>query len=207
MLIHRYRPLPVLLSAALALTAACGGGKDDAATDTAGGTTAATATATDTSMSGMDHSGMTMNRSAPRDSNQSFLRMMSDHHQGLIVMSDTAMGKLGATAKADAQRLRSDQKAEQERMVQMLSAQYSDSLMPMVMPSNQQMIQAVAQAGSGDADRVYYQQVIAHHREGVQMAEKMLPQLTGEPKQMATKSIEKQRKEIAEFEKKAGASR
>jgi uncharacterized protein (DUF305 family) len=155
-------------------------------------------------MAGMNHGAMA-NRSAPRDSNQSFLRMMSDHHQGLLAMSDTAMGKLGATAKADAQKMRTEQKREQDHMLQMLRSDYKDSVTPMILPSNQAMISSVAQAGSGDADRVYYQQVIAHHREGVQMIDKMLPQLTGMSKDMASSSRAKQQREIAEFEKKANA--
>jgi uncharacterized protein (DUF305 family) len=155
-------------------------------------------------MAGMDHGAMT-SRPAPKDSNQSFLRMMSDHHQGLVAMSDTAMAKLGATAKADAQKLRSEQKQEQDHMLTMLRSDYKDSVTPTILPSNQQMISTVAQASAGDADRVYYQQVIAHHREGVQMIDKMLPQLTGMSKSMASTSRSKQQKEIAEFEKKAGS--
>ena len=156
-------------------------------------------------MAGMNHGAMA-SRPAPKDSNQSFLRMMSDHHQGLVAMSDTAMGKLGATAKSDAQKLRTEQKQEQDHMLQMLRSDYKDSVTPMILPSNQRMISTVAQTSASDADRVYYQQVIAHHREGVQMIDKMLPQLTGMTKDMATSSRAKQQKEIAEFEKKAGTA-
>jgi uncharacterized protein (DUF305 family) len=153
-------------------------------------------------MAAMDHGAMA-SRPAPKDSNESFLRMMSDHHQGLVAMSDTAMGKLGATAKSDAQRLRTEQKQEQDHMLGMLRGDYKDSITPTILPSNQTMISTVAQASSSDADRVFYQQVIAHHREGVQMIDKMLPQLTGMTKSMASTSRTKQQKEIAEFEKKA----
>jgi uncharacterized protein (DUF305 family) len=156
-------------------------------------------------MAGMNHGAMA-SRSAAKDSNQSFLRMMSDHHQGLVAMSDTAMGKLGATARSDAEKLRTDQKKEQDHMLQMLRSDYKDSVTPMLLPSNQAVISTVAQAGQGEVDRAYYQQVIAHHREGVQMIDKMLPQLTGMTKEMATTSRTKQQKEIAEFEKKAGTT-
>ncbi len=77
---------------------------------------------------------------------------------------------------------------------------------PTIMPSNQAMIATVAQASASDADRVYYQQVIAHHREGVQMIDRMLPHLSGMSKDMASSSRTKQQKEIAEFEKKAGGA-
>jgi len=209
---HVLRWLSVL--SALLLSSACSKGSESR-TDTAAAPAAMAGpganpvdtgmTAGTHDMAGMNHGAMA-NRSAPRDSNQSFLRMMSDHHQGLVAMSDTAMGKLGATAKADAQKLRTGQKQEQDHMLQMLRSDYKDSVTPMILPSNQTMISAVAQAGSGDADRVYYQQVIAHHREGVQMIDKMLPHLTGMSKDMASTSRTKQQKEIAEFEKKAGST-
>jgi uncharacterized protein (DUF305 family) len=66
------------------------------------------------------------------------------------------------------------------------------------------MIQAVANASAGDADRVFYQQVIAHHREGIGMTDRMLPQLSGMTRDMAQKARTDQQREIAEFEKKAG---
>lgn len=150
---------------------------------------------------------MAAQRSAPRDSNQSFLRTMSDHHQGLIALCDSAMGKLGAAARSDAQRLRTEQKREQDHMLAMLRSDYKDSVTPMILPTNRQMIATVTQASTSDADRVFYEQVVAHHREGVQMIDRMLPHLTGMSKDMASSSRMKQQKEIAEFEKKAGAKR
>jgi uncharacterized protein (DUF305 family) len=204
------RPAVVAL---LAIASACSGGGDS--TDTAAAPAATMghgANPADTGMgamshgmAGMDHGAMA-SRSEPKDSNQSFLRMMSDHHQGLVVMSDSAMAKLGATAKSDAQKLRGDQQREMDHMLMMLRSDYKDSVTPMIMPSNQAMISAVAQASASDADRVYYQQVISHHREGVQMIDRMLPHLSGMSKDMASSSRTKQQKEIAEFEKKAGGS-
>ena len=159
-------------------------------------------------MAGMDHSNMnlgTANRSAPRDSNQAFLRMMSDHHEGLVAMADSAMPRLqGATAKADAQKLREKQDKEQSRMLTMLSRQYSDSVTPMIMPSNRTMMDSVLGAPQGaEADRVFYRQVIAHHREGIHHSEMHLPHLTGEVKQMAERMRTEQQREITEFERKA----
>jgi uncharacterized protein (DUF305 family) len=197
----------VILTLVSACSKGADAGRDTAAPAAVGGANAnpidTGMTTTTHDMGGMNH-GTMASRPAPKDSNQSFLRMMSDHHQGLVAMSDTAMGKLGATAKADALKLRAEQKREQDHMLQMLRSDYKDSVTPMILPSNQTMIATVAQASASDADRVYYQQVIAHHREGVQMIDKMLPQLTGMTKDMATTSRTKQQKEIAEFEKKPG---
>ncbi|GLC28154.1 DUF305 domain-containing protein [Roseisolibacter agri] len=205
-----------LLFATFAM-AACSGSKDagtdsaaGVAGDTAGVATAPAPAAQDTGMAGMagmDHSQMTMHRPAPRDSNQAFLRMMGDHHEGLVAMSDSAQPRLtGATAKSDAQKLRQKQESEQQRMLAMLSGQYSDSVTPMIMPSNRAMIDSVTRAPQGaEADRAYYRQVIAHHREAIQMTEPLLPHLTGEVKQMAERMVADQRREIQEFERKASA--
>lgn len=196
------------LAGVLALTAAlaaCGGNDAGTADSMAGASAAAAAAATaDSGMAGMDHSQMAgMNRTAPKDSNQAFLRMMSDHHEGLVAMSDSAMSRITG-AKAGAQQMRTKQDGEQQRMMSMLSAQYSDSLMPMIMPSHQAMVDSVTRAPQGaEADRVYYRQVIAHHREGIQMTEKMLTYLTGDVRQMAEKMIAEQRREITDLERKA----
>ena len=208
----------VPVTAAVIALAACGskGDADTAAagdsaattTATSAGQTAPSGTAGDSAMGGMDHSnmaGMNMSRSAPRDSNQVFLRMMSDHHEGLITLADSAQARLqGATAKADAQKLRGKQDEEQTRMLSMLTRQYSDSITPMIMPSNRAMIDSVARAPQGaEADRVFYRQVIAHHREGIHHAEMHLPHLTGDVKQMAEKMRADQQREIQELERKA----
>lgn len=205
------------LSAALLLAGAgitaCGGNNDADADSTAGGETAgqiAAGPATqDTGMAGMDHSNMPgMNRSVPRDSNQVFLRMMSDHHEGLVVMSDSAHPRLQSeTAHNDATKLGQKQQAEQQQMLSMLSRQYQDSIRPMILPSNRAMIDSMTRTPKGaEADRVYYRQVIAHHREGIHHAEMHLPHLTGEVKQMAERMRTEQQREIREFERKAQGS-
>lgn len=47
----------------------------------------------DTGMAGMDHSTMTANRGPANDADHEFLRMMSDHHQGVVEMASAAMNK------------------------------------------------------------------------------------------------------------------
>lgn len=181
------------------LAAGCGRG-GDGGDDTA--SAAAVTAARDSGMSGPERGAES--RGAARDSNQAFLRMMSDHHQGLIAMVDSARPKLGTAAQADADRLAAAQKSEQQHMLMMLRGEYAETITPVVMPSNQTMIQAVANAGAGDADRVFYQQVVAHHREGIAMTDRMLSQLSGMTRDMAQKARTDQQREIAEFEKKAG---
>jgi len=162
----------------------------------------------DTSTAAMIHSSTTgMSRAAPKDSNQAFLRMMSDHHQGLVVLADSALAQIdGGTAKSDAQKLRQKQGAEQRQMLGMLTRQYGDSVMPMIMSGNQMMIDSVVRAPGAASTPTFYQQVIAPHREGVQMREQMLPHMTGEVKRMAEKSVADQRREMQEFERKASGA-
>lgn len=195
------RSAAVAAAVALIFTTACAGEEagDDAADTAAVATTPAPA---DTGMmAGMDHmSGM--NRSAPHDTNQVFLRMMSDHHQGLIALTDTALPKLQGAAKSDAEKVRDKQKQEQERMMAMLHSTHGDSITPMMMPSNMQMMQAMATASGAAADSAWYQHTIHHHEEGIRMTERLMPHLTGEVKQMAEKMVADQRKEIEEFQRK-----
>lgn len=201
-----------LLTATAVGALACGGGSGDA--DTAGADTGALAAgaAGDTGMAGMDHSKMgemdhsamaNMNRSPARDSTQTFLRMMSDHHQGLIAIADSAEERVQATeAKSDAQRLRQKQAEEQQQMLAMLGRQYNDSITPTMMPSNRAMLDSLMQSNGPEVDRTFYHHVIAHHREGIQMMDQHLPHLTGEVRQMTERMRADQQREIQEFERK-----
>lgn len=185
----------------------CSAGSDDsAAADTAATDTVAVAAA-DTGMTGMDHSSMAgMSRPAPRDSNQVFLRMMSDHHEGMIAMADSAEARAqDSTAKADARELREKQRREQQEMLAMLGRQYQDSITPMLMPSNRTMIDSIRSATGAAVDPMFYRQVAHHHLEGIAMAEALLPHLTGEVRQMADRMVAEQRREVDEFERKAQA--
>ena len=59
-----------------------------------------------------------------------------------------------------------------------------------------------APAGA-EADRAYEWQVVAHHREGVDMTQRMVPHLTGDVRGMAEKMMGEHQREIEEFERKA----
>ncbi len=201
--------------------AACSGGDgratDEAASaDTGAALGAGTAAAADTGMAGMDHSKMGamdhsqmagMSRGAPRDSNQAFLRMMSDHHQGVLMMADSAAVRAtSADAKTRARQIVDKQRPGQREMLSMLSQQYGDAVTPMVMPSNGAMMDSLSRAGGSEYDRAFYRQVIAHHREGIAMTEKQLPALTGEVKRMAEEMRAADQREIRELEAKLSAA-
>ena len=130
----RSTALTVLTGACLIAISACGD-RTNAATDSAAAATAAAASdsvARGGGMAGMQHGNT--NAPAPRDSNQSFLRMMVDHHEGLVAMTDTAMPRLTA-AERDARTVRTKQDEEQQEMKSMLVSAYGDNHTPMIMPS------------------------------------------------------------------------
>jgi len=136
-----------------------------------------------------------------RDANQEFLRMMVDHHEGMEAMADTALKKAGsAEVRAEATRMRAAQTAEQQKMLGMLKAQYSEDKMPMITPGNASMIAMLSGSSGAAFDRQFREHVIMHHEEGITMSDQFLPRLTNaEIKQMAEKMKTDQTKEIAEL--------
>ena len=188
----------------VAALAACGGG-NEGASDTGAGTAGTAASTTDTSpggMAGMDHN---MNRPAAKDADHEFLRMMSDHHEGLIQMATAAMSKGSTpTVQGDAHALHTKQQAEQKRMIDMLQRDYGESLTPMVMGSSKTMLDQLQTRTGTEYDRTFYGNVIAHHREAIQMVDQFMSRLNKpEVREMAEKMKVDQQKEITELESKA----
>ena len=190
-----------------AVLAACGGG-NEGASDSAAGTATSTTSTTDTSaggmagMPGMDHA---MNRPAAKDADHEFLRMMTDHHQGLIQMATAAMGKGSTQAvQGDAHRIHTKQQDEQKRMIDMIQRDYGEALTPMVMGANNTMFDQLQSRTGADYDRAFYGNVVAHHREGIRMIDQFMSRLNKpEVRQMADRMKADQQKEITEFEAKA----
>jgi uncharacterized protein (DUF305 family) len=165
---------------------ACGRG-DNASTDTAGATAGA--------MAGMDMAN------ADRD----FLRMMSDHHEGLIQMATVAMTKASQTStQGDAHNLHTKQAAERDSMIAMLRSAYGDSYAPKVMPKNRAQNDSLQALSGANYDRTFYRMVIGHHREGIAMIDSTVPHLSkDEVKRMAEKMKADQQREITAFQRKA----
>jgi uncharacterized protein (DUF305 family) len=155
-------------------------------------------------MAGMDHSQMATNRGAAKDADHEFLRMMSDHHEGLVVMMRPAMDKAtSSTAKADAKKLHDKQGQERDSMVAMIKSSYDETITPMVMPSGKAMNDSLQQKSGAAYDRDMYRHVVMHHQEGVKMIDDFLPRLKrSEVRQMAEKMRADQQREIQEFQKK-----
>lgn len=195
--------------------AACAKSDTAASGDTAGAAVAATDTAAapgamaraDTGMAAMDHSKMAgMDRGPAKDADHEFLRMMSDHHEGLISMMDAAMERASSTqAKADAKKLHDKQHEERDRMVGMIKSSYGETIEPMVMAHNEAMNDSLQQKSGAAYDRDMYRHVVMHHREGVEMIDRFLPRLrNADVKSMADRMRADQQREITEFERKQG---
>lgn len=195
------------IAAALVLAASAGCAKSDKPADSA--TAMANAPATTSamptdSMAGHDMSGMQGMANMTGDADHDFLRMMSDHHKGLIQMAHMTKDQKGlASAAADATKLDAAQDKELDQMVTMLEKDFKDPYAPKVMPEHQAMADELKTKSGKDYERTFYQDVIKHHQEAVKMVDDYLPKAKNAMlKQMAEKMKADQTKQIAEFQQK-----
>ena len=203
---NRARTAHTSLAASLTflVLAACAGSKESSSADTG---TAAAGGAADTGMAGMDHTNMPGMNAPAKDADQEFLRKMSDHHEGIIVMLDAAMEKAtSATAKADARKVHDKQHPERDQMVAMLKSGYNETHTATPMPSAKAMIADLEKKTGAAYDRDMYGHIIMHHQEGIKMMDDFLPRLQRpELRQMVQKMRADQQREIQEFQRKQGA--
>lgn len=165
-------------------------------------------------MAGMDHStmgnmgSMTPMGGATGDPDRDFLRMMSEHHKGMIAMAHlTIEEKKGSAAtQADAKKLDTAQDAELDSMVTTLEQQYKDAYDPKIMPDNQKMVDDLKPLTGAAYDRMFYHHVVQHHQQATQMIDHHLPIMKdARVKAMAERMKRDQTREIAEFQPKASA--
>ena len=186
------RRLFALVAALAVLASACGGEEDTAAT-------------TDSTIVSMDTASAGMAMTAAQDADQEFLREMTNHHQSLLLMAGDAAQKGGAEVKTMAQTLNQKQTAETQEMLAILQRDYNDSHQPMVMPTDQPMVDSLSQKSGADYDMAFQMNVVEHHRMGIGMVDQYLPRLTKpEIRTMAEKMKADQTKEIADIEAKMG---
>ncbi|MBA3658156.1 MAG: DUF305 domain-containing protein [Gemmatimonadales bacterium] len=151
-----------------------------------------------TGMGGMDSAG---------NPDQQFLRMMSDHHKGILLLAHDAIGRTGVSVKPEAQKIDKAQDAEVKQMVAMLKNDFKDDYTPKVMKENQSMADALTQKSGEAYDITFRKDVIKHHEAALQMIDRFLPQLTKPAlKQMAQKMKKDQTREIAQFKRELGQS-
>ena len=211
---HSFRTI-IAVALASSLTAAIGctkPGNDRSPGDTTA--KAASAASADSAMPAMAHgdsgmAGMSGMSGMTGDANHDFLRMMSDHHQGLIALVHPTVERqdVSPNVRADARTFDKAQDAELDTMMTMLEKSYKDPYTPRVMPENKAMSDSVL-AKSGTAfDRAFRQEVIMHHQMAIKMIDQYLPKLTdARLKAMVQRMRADQTREIADLRQKLGNS-
>jgi uncharacterized protein (DUF305 family) len=135
---------------------------------------------------------------------QDFLRMMSDHHKGLIAMVHlTVESKDKLTTKPIAARLDKAQDAELDKMVTMLEKDFKDAYAPKMTPDNQALLDELKGKTGAEFDRTFLTNIIKHHEGALKMIDEYLPKAKSPAiKAMAEKMKAVQSKEIVEFQAK-----
>ena len=155
-------------------------------------------------MSGMQHDsmgGMSGMSNMTGNPDQDFLRMMSDHHKGLILMAHDVKDRKGSSVTDVATKLDSKQDKELDQMTTMLERDYKDPYSPKVMPDNQRMADSLKAKTGADYDRTFLQNTIMHHQQAIKMINDYLPQgKDSTVKQMAEKMKTDQTREIGELQ-------
>jgi uncharacterized protein (DUF305 family) len=210
----RARSHVLTLAAASAILVAAGCSSADRSADSAAASGAMTSSgsATMDSMPGMNtqagsgaQSGSMQGMAGMTgDPDHDFLRMMSDHHKGLIQIAHmTKDRKDVGTAAVDATKLDTKQDTELDQMVTMLEKDFKDPYAPKVMPEHQQMAEELEAKSGKDYERAFYQDIIKHHQEAVKMVDDYLPRgKNAVLKGMAQTMKADQQKEIQEFQQK-----
>ena len=132
---------------------------------------------------------------------QQFLRMLSDHHLGMIDMAHAALRPdASAGLRAKAEEIHRKQHEEARQMAAMLERDFGDRYEPQVTPDNQRMVERVRQAQGAAAERTFYEATVAHHEEGVRMMGEQLPHLANpELRRMAERMRDDQQREVGEL--------
>jgi uncharacterized protein (DUF305 family) len=139
------------------------------------------------------------------DADRDFLRMMSSHHKGLITLAHESMlrGSRGTSqSQDDAAILDARQDRELETMVGMLKT-YGDSTPPVMLASDQAMIDSVLKVAGPEYAQAFYKAVVSHHKRAIGMIDDYLPKAKREDvKAMAIRMRQDHQTEIVTFERK-----
>ena len=131
-----------------------------------------------------------------------FLRQMSDHHEGLVLIAEQAhMRAQDDSVQSVAEKLHMKQAAERDSMVAMLSDMFSEQHTPEAMAKNRAQADSVSDMSGTEADRYFLQTVIGHHQEGIVMIDQQLPSFSMDHvRMMAERMRSDQQREIQELE-------
>ena len=191
---------PTVLVATIALAASACGAKHDLPPDSAA--VASAAVPGDSASKGPPSamSEMVMTGDPDRD----FLRMMSDHHKGLIaIVHETVDSKQTLWVRSIARQLDTEQDAELDTMSTILEKTFKDAYAANATPAHQAMADQLKAMSGAEYDRAFLRDVISHHDEAISMIDKYLPQArNAQVKAMAQRMKATQTKEVADFRKK-----
>lgn len=173
-----------LLAAALLGLIACAGDSGDAGDNSA------------------DTTAIAGEAAAQASADVDFLRQMSDHHEGLVLIAERAHERAtDDSVRSVAENLHMKQAAERDSMVAMLSTAFQQQHTPQAMAKNRAQADSVAAQSGTEADRYFLNTTIAHHREGIGMIDQHFGHLTNpEVRSMAEKMKGDQQREIQELE-------
>ena len=131
-----------------------------------------------------------------------FLRQMSDHHQGLVLISEQAHTRAqDDSVRTVAENFHMKQAAERDSMIAMLSEMFNEQHTPEAMAKNRAQADSVSGMSGTEADRYYLQTVIGHHREGIATIDQQMPSLSMDHvRTMAERMRSDQQREIQELE-------
>jgi uncharacterized protein (DUF305 family) len=170
---NRRIPPFLAVAAALLLLAGCGEGGDQDAGAVAMDTTVAAA-----GPEGIAVSSNVLEAGSP---DHRFFQQMSDHHVGLVQMSQQAQQKATQdTVKTEARHFLAGHTNDLEQMQRMLQEHFNDRHQPTIMPRHAAMVDSLSQQQGAQFNRAYVQDVIEHHQGGVRMIEVYLPSATQE---------------------------
>lgn len=201
-------PLPLFSGAGVAslvaVVVACSS-RDTAhaGTDTASVASAVASPASaGTTVAGSSNTSANASANGPVDSmtaDHEFLRKMSDHHKGLILVVHQALDRKDVPAiMADARKLDAEQDADLDTMTVTLRQKYNDAYNPRIMAEHQAMADSLKSLKGTAYEHAFLGDVIKHHGEGIVMMDQYLPKLSDPKiKAMAERMRSAQTAEVA----------
>jgi uncharacterized protein (DUF305 family) len=207
----RLLPLTAIAVAAL-VTGACERSQRDGVSTTASSDTTTGYGSTSSPpgavvVANRDTPTFTDTRTPSLDADQDFLRMMIDHHEGIIQLTNTVANLRDSTLDREAHALHDRQEAEQKKLIALAKRVARDSVKPNLSTWGDGLSGALRGLAGAAYGKKFYEQVVAHHKEGNRIIDEMTPNLrNAEVKQVAKKMKADWTAEIARFEKKVAAA-
>lgn len=180
---------------------ACGS-QDDAQTVASMETAAAPAT----SASSGDSTPTASAIDAVSGADQQFLREMSDHHKGMILLAHETIEQKGElSVKDEARALDKEQDEELDRLHTALRGMFNDDYAARVRPEDQAVVDSLVKLQGAAYSRAFRQNVIRQDEQGVTLIDRYLPRLTqADVKTLAERMRANQLREIEAFKAKLG---